>query len=212
MPENRKTSPSRPGGRTTRTSVRGKAVRNRDGTAGGRKGGRRDAVRALSRLKAARGQPPETGRAEGARRRGTKGKLGMQVLCKVTIRDESGSKVSRLQTAVGEGRVPASWSLERRREVLGARLRRSVRVGRTARILGVLGSRHRLRILGALAGGGATYRGLVKTTGLAAGPLYHHVNQLRLAGLVRPKERDLYEITPKGTRCLLMAVAMGRMR
>ena len=78
--------------------------------------------------------------------------------------------------------------------------------------LGVLGSRHRLRILGALAGGGATYRGLVKTTGLAAGPLYHHVNQLRLAGLVRPKERDLYEITPKGTRCLLMAAAGGRMR
>jgi DNA-binding HxlR family transcriptional regulator len=136
----------------------------------------------------------------------------MQVVCKITVRDENGSKVSRLQTAVEEGRVPASWSLERRREALAGRLRRGVRVERTARMLGVLGSRHRLRILGALAGGGATYRGLVKTTGLAAGPLYHHVNQLRLAGLVRPKERDLYEITPKGTRCLLMAAALGSMR
>ena len=133
----------------------------------------------------------------------------MQVLCKVTVRDEHGSKVSRLQTAVGEGRVAASWSLERRREALAARLRRSVRVERTARILGVLGSRHRLRILGALAGGGATYRGLVKTTGLAAGPLYHHVNQLRLAGLILPKQRDLYELTRGGRNLVLVAMALG---
>ncbi|UCG32073.1 MAG: winged helix-turn-helix transcriptional regulator [Phycisphaerales bacterium] len=136
----------------------------------------------------------------------------MQVLCRVTVRDENGSKVSRVETAVGEGRVPASWSLERRREALGAKLRRKVRVERAARMMGVLGSGHRLRILGTLAGGAATYRRLVKTTGLAAGPLYHHVNQLRLAGLVRPKERDLYEITSKGMRCLLMAAALGRMR
>jgi DNA-binding HxlR family transcriptional regulator len=144
--------------------------------------------------------------------RTAKKKLGMRVLCKVTVRDENGSKVSRVETAVGEGRVPASWSLERRREALGARLRRKVCVDRVAPMMGVLGSRHRLQILGRLAGGAATYRGLVKSTGLSAGPLYHHVNQLRLAGLVRPKERDLYEITPRGLRCLLMAAALGRIR
>jgi hypothetical protein len=130
----------------------------------------------------------------------------------VTVRDENGSSVSTTETKVGEGRVPASWSVERRRGALGARLRRIVHVERTARMMSVLGSGHRLRILGTLAGGAATYRGLVKTTGLSAGPLYHHVNQLRLAGMVRPKERDLYEMTPKGLRCLLMAAAMGRMR
>lgn len=180
--------------------------------AGGKKTVRTGAGRPAGRGRPRPGKRGKAGTAAGARMRAAKKKLAMQVLCKVTIRDEKGSQVSKAEAAVGEGRVPASWSLERRREALGARLRRNVRVDRVARIMGVLGSGHRLQILGRLAGGAARYRGLVKTTGLSAGPLYHHVNQLRLAGLVRPKERDLYEITPKGLRCLLLAAALGRMR
>ena len=39
--------------------------------------------------------------------------------------------------------------------------------------------------------GPATYRALKRMTKLEAGPLYHHINQLRLAGLILPKQRDL---------------------
>ena len=52
----------------------------------------------------------------------------------------------------------------------------------------------------------------MRATGLKGGPLYHHVNQLRLAGLVRPKERNLYEITPAGTKWLMLGAAMAKMR
>lgn len=56
--------------------------------------------------------------------------------------------------------------------------------------------------------GPATYRALQKVTKLKAGPLYHHVNQLRLGGLILPKERDLYELT-RGGRNLVLAVIVA---
>ena len=119
---------------------------------------------------------------------------------------------SKAELRIQETRVPKTWSPERRAEALAGRLRRKIRPERIAGLLNVLGSTHRIRVLMTLAGGGATYQHLVKATKLKAGPLYHHVNQLRLAGLVRPRERDLYEITPKGTRALLMAAGMAGMR
>ena len=143
--------------------------------------------------------------------RAAKRKLSLRLRYVLSVSDELGSESTRREFSVAEGRVPRSWSPERRQEVLAAKLRRKIRADRVARTLNVLGSAHRLRILGTLAGGAATYRQLVKTTKLRAGPLYHHVNQLRLAGLLRPKERDLYEITARGKRHLLMAAAMGSM-
>ncbi len=51
--------------------------------------------------------------------------------------------------------------------------------------------------------GPATYRALQKVSGAKAGPLYHHINQLRLAGLIMPKERDLYALTRGGRNVVL---------
>ncbi len=48
-----------------------------------------------------------------------------------------------------------------------------------------------------------------KVTKLKAGPLYHHINQRRLAGLMLPKERDLYELTRGGRNLIVTAMALG---
>lgn len=75
-------------------------------------------------------------------------------------------------------------------------------------ILAALGHPHRITILSTLLEGPATYRLLQRRTRLKAGPLYHHVNQLRLAGLLAPKTRDLYDLTRSGRNVLLAALAM----
>ena len=139
-------------------------------------------------------------------------KLGWTLDCRVRVATPTGATESKAELRIQETRVPKTWSPERRAEALAGQLRRKIRPERIAGLLNVLGSTHRIRVLMTLAGGGVTYQHLVKATKLKAGPLYHHVNQLRLVGLIRPRERDLYEITPKGTRALLMAAGMAGMR
>jgi DNA-binding transcriptional ArsR family regulator len=77
-----------------------------------------------------------------------------------------------------------------------------------ASVLAALGSEHRLAILSGLLEGPATYRWLQNRTGLKAGPLYHHISQLRMAGLVGPKTRDVYMLTRAGRNALLAVIAM----
>ncbi|UCG16895.1 MAG: winged helix-turn-helix transcriptional regulator [Phycisphaerales bacterium] len=84
-----------------------------------------------------------------------------------------------------------------------------VRQAELAGVLAALGSRHRLRIMLKLLEGAATYRTLQKVAGLQAGPLYHHIAQLRLAGLIGPKQRDLYQLTRAGRDVLLAALLLG---
>ncbi|MCH7595689.1 MAG: hypothetical protein IID35_03940 [Planctomycetes bacterium] len=57
--------------------------------------------------------------------------------------------------------------------------------------------------------GPCTYAALQKVSKLKAGPLYHHINQLRLSGLVLPKQRDLYELTRGGRNLALVAIVAG---
>ena len=78
-----------------------------------------------------------------------------------------------------------------------------------AAVFSSLGHMNRLRIMIKLLEGSATYRSLQKTTGTKAGPLYHHINQMRLCGLIMPKERDLYELTRGGRNRILTALAAG---
>ena len=63
----------------------------------------------------------------------------------------------------------------------------------------------RAKLMLKLLDGPATYCALKRATKLEAGPLYHHINQLRLAGLILPKQRDLYELT-RGGRNLILAM------
>ncbi|MDO8630103.1 MAG: helix-turn-helix domain-containing protein [Phycisphaerales bacterium] len=80
---------------------------------------------------------------------------------------------------------------------------------RVCEAFAALGNSARLAILRLLLDGPATYRSLQKATGLAAGPLYHHVNQLRLAGLILPKQRDLYELTRGGRNLYMIALTIA---
>lgn len=80
---------------------------------------------------------------------------------------------------------------------------------RTAQAFSAVGHPMRLKILLKLLEGPATYRSVQKTTKLKAGPLYHHINQLRLSGLILPKQRDLYELTRGGRNLMLIAMAAG---
>ncbi len=80
-----------------------------------------------------------------------------------------------------------------------------------ASVLAACGSGHRLAILMILLEGPATYRAIQRRTSLKAGPLYHHIGQLRLTGLIGPKTRDLYVLTKAGLRVLLTILCMERL-
>ena len=91
----------------------------------------------------------------------------------------------------------------------GAAGRVSKTVASVARAFGALGHVQRTKILAKLLEGPATYRAVQRVTKLKAGPLYHHINQLRLAGLILPKQRDLYELTRGGRNLILAAMVIG---
>ncbi len=87
---------------------------------------------------------------------------------------------------------------------------RATRVSpRTCRAFAAFGHAQRAKLMAKLLEGPATYRALQRVTKLKAGPLYHHINQLRLAGLILPKQRDVYELTRGGRNILLSAMAVG---
>jgi predicted transcriptional regulator len=46
------------------------------------------------------------------------------------------------------------------------------------------------------------YKGLRALVKLQPGPLYHHLTCLKLAGLVRKRGRDRYQVTPTGRRLI----------
>jgi len=78
------------------------------------------------------------------------------------------------------------------------------------RTFAALGNRHRMRLLAMLLVRPAAHRDLEHATGLRAGPLYYHVNQLRLAGLVVASERNAYELTQSGRRAVLTAAVLAK--
>jgi len=114
-----------------------------------------------------------------------------QVRFSIILNTEFAPKLDREPTP----KKAAAWE----RKLVAAELRQ---------VLGSLGHPVRLKLLCKLLSGPAVYQSLKWATRLAAGPLYHHINQLRIAGLIRPKERNLYELTRAG-RNLIMIVAAG---
>lgn len=93
-------------------------------------------------------------------------------------------------------RKVAAWE----RKLVAAELRQT---------LASLGHPARLKLLIELLNGPAVYQSLRRVTRMAPGPLYHHINQLRIAGLIRPKERNLYELTRGGRNLILVTAAAG---
>jgi len=74
---------------------------------------------------------------------------------------------------------------------------------RVCQAMFALGHVQRMKIVRKLLDGPTTYQALKRLTKLKPGPLYHHVNQLRLPGLILPRQRDLYELTRAGRNMVL---------
>jgi hypothetical protein len=74
-----------------------------------------------------------------------------------------------------------------------------------ARLFNALGNAHRLDMLKAIFTGAGTYAALAERLNLKAGPLYHHVKELRLAGLLELSDRDCYRLTEYGKYALILA-------
>jgi predicted transcriptional regulator len=66
-----------------------------------------------------------------------------------------------------------------------------------------------MSILSLLLKGPATYQELKTATKAKAGPLYFHVQQLRLAGLIDPSERNVYQVTSLGLAVVGTVMALG---
>ncbi|MBI1824888.1 MAG: helix-turn-helix transcriptional regulator [Planctomycetes bacterium] len=88
---------------------------------------------------------------------------------------------------------------------------RADRFRRSSEILSATAHPVRLAILHLLLSGPATYSSLQRRTQCKAGPLYHHIGQLRLAGLILPKQRDVYELSATGRNVLLCVLAMRQL-
>lgn len=82
---------------------------------------------------------------------------------------------------------------------------------RSCAALAAVGHVQRAKILRKLLEGPVTYQALQKHMQLKAGPLYHHISELRLTGLMLPKQRDLYEITRGGRNLILGVMVLAPM-
>lgn len=116
--------------------------------------------------------------------------------------DVAQAKDERVSRRKGSGGVMAAMT----RAARGIATKQ--RIKKLAGTLGALGHPARVAMLVKLLEGPATYRALQKVSRLKAGPLYHHVNQLRLASLILPKQRDLYALTRGGRNVLVGGLAL----
>jgi len=98
-----------------------------------------------------------------------------------------------------------SWPDRPRRRGGGASAKK---LEQLAKSLAALGHPQRLSMLAQLLDGPADHATLAKRTGMAAGPLYHHLNQLRLAGLMHRTRRDCYLLTRGGRNLVLGVLAL----
>jgi len=88
------------------------------------------------------------------------------------------------------------------------RLLESVQDSDLARFLAAFGQRRRLRISRAILSGANTHHELARVSGLAPGPLYHHIKTLERAGMLVVVERNRYDLTAFGRDLLLVATML----
>ena len=128
------------------------------------------------------------------------------------IRDAAGDSYDEAVGVVSTGATKRRSGGGRAREGARRSAAKTPRVRKTSAVgpevcqaLAAVGHRSRAKLLCKLLEGPATYGSLQRVSKLKAGPLYHHINHLRLARLILPKQRDLYELT-RGGRNLILSV------
>jgi DNA-binding transcriptional ArsR family regulator len=164
----------------------------------------------LATKPSARGRPRN--RAD-TRRTAVRAVLAVELTIQVTDgRRTRNTRIRIAGTAAKPRAMPeAAFPGIRERETVAAQVTRGVDPADLARILAAIAHPQRLTILFRLLACEATHQVLARATGLKAGPLYYHLRELRAAGLIGPKVRDLYILTPIGTRLVLAAIAAGRL-
>ncbi|MBI5762879.1 MAG: hypothetical protein HZA51_05060 [Planctomycetes bacterium] len=111
---------------------------------------------------------------------------------------------------------PPKYQITRREEACQkpamrprAALTARIDAGRTAGQLGGLAHPDRIRLAIAMMTGADTHMKLSTETRLAAGPLYHHLRAMQLAGLVHQPSRNFYTLTEQGETLLLITACIS---
>lgn len=148
------------------------------------------------------------------RKRSSKNRLGTGFACSISIVQAVEGKGREVSTSVESMISERRGGGPRERSTAATAARNLVKglnLETIAASLGSLASTHRLTIVHRLMEGPAGYGQLREATKLQAGPLYHHIGFLRLAGVVGPKSRDVYELTESGRRLALLSVLVPKL-
>lgn len=134
--------------------------------------------------------------------------MGRKEGCSVALVmvERTGRRVDRVMSSMELQYVETDGGAKFPKRRKGGRRASKHRVEVPARVcqaMFALGHVQRMKVIRKLLDGPATYQALKRLTKLKPGPLYHHVNQLRLAGLILPRQRDLYELTRAGRNLML---------
>ncbi len=81
-----------------------------------------------------------------------------------------------------------------------------------AKLLSAFAHPQRVAIIKAIFAGAGRYAELREKVGLKAGPMYHHLRELRLAGVLADGPRDVYRLTAAGSDALLVACSLESLR
>ncbi len=77
-----------------------------------------------------------------------------------------------------------------------------------AKLFGAFGHPHRVAIIKAIFSGAGRYADLRERVPLKPGPMYHHLKELRLAGVLADGPRDVYALTPAGRDALILTCCL----
>jgi len=204
------------GGGASRSKARRKAG-GRGAARLDQRGRRRSTVRKAGGTSSSRGK----GRLSRARKRTTRAasravkaaELAVELVIRVANGSDWEAKRITIAGVVRPPRraAPNGFPGVKDRETVAQRVARGTRPDKLARLLAAIAHTQRLVILLKLLAGEATHKLLTKATGLKAGPLYYHLRELREAGLIGPRVRDLYVLTRQGRRIILAAMATERL-
>ncbi len=78
-----------------------------------------------------------------------------------------------------------------------------------AKLLSAFGHPQRVAIIKAIFAGAGRYADLREKVPLKPGPMYHHLRELRLAGVLADGPRDVYELTPMGRDALMIVCTLA---
>lgn len=156
--------------------------------------------------------PPARDPKRRSRQSGSRGGRGLATLFPKVARNRRLFGLAGVCGVVECDGTKPTITVERREELFAKPARRprerflsAASDERIAKLCNAMANPRRVAMLKAIFTGAGSYAQLADTLGLKAGPLYHHVRELRLAGLLELARRDTYRLTQYGKYALLLA-------